>query len=85
MKLKHEADVPVAKRDQLGIGDARQVDVADAHFPAVGPIESAEHVQERALPDAGRAHDRHHLALLDGEIEIAQHVQPAARRPGTTC
>jgi hypothetical protein len=36
-------------------------------------------VQQSALPHSRRAHDRHHLALLDGEIEIAQDVQPLAR------
>ena len=41
----------------------------------IDPIESAEHVQQRALADAGRADDRDHLARLDRQIEIAQHGQ----------
>ena len=40
----------------------RQIDVADPHRPAVDRIEPAEHVQQRALPDARRADDRDHLA-----------------------
>ena len=47
----------------------------------VDAIEAAEHVQQRALPDARRADDRHHLARLDLQIEIAQHRQRRARRP----
>ena len=35
-------------------------------------------MQQRALADAGGADDRHHLAALDVEVEIAQHVQPLA-------
>ena len=77
MKLEDEADMLVAERHQLLIRHARDVDLADAHLAAVGPIESAEDVQQRALPDARGAHHRHHLALLNGHIQIAQHVQPA--------
>jgi len=47
---------------------------------AVDRVEASEHMQQRALPHPGRAHDRHHLALLDGQVEIAQHVQPFAGR-----
>ena len=36
--------------------------------PAVDAIEAAERVQQRALPDARRADNRHHLAALDGEV-----------------
>ena len=35
-------------------------------------------MQQRAFADAGRADDRHHLACLDREIQIAQHVQALA-------
>jgi hypothetical protein len=39
----------------------------------------AEDVQQRALAHARRADHRDHLALGDGQVEIVQHVQPAAR------
>ena len=32
-------------------------------------VEPAEHVQQRALPDAGRADNRHHLAALERQVE----------------
>src|SRR4029079_7698161 len=54
----------------------RDVVLAHPHLAAVDRIEAAEHVQQRALADAGGAHDRHHLAALDRQVEVAQHVQP---------
>jgi hypothetical protein len=36
-------------------------------------------MQERALPDAGCAHDRDHFAALDAERQAAQHLQAPPR------
>ena len=79
VELKDEADVPVAERDDV----ARRAATSDS-APSIGDralidaIEPAEHVQQRALPDARRADDRDHLAGLDRQIEIAQHGQRVA-------
>ncbi len=78
MELEHEADVPVAEGHERRVVGAGHVDVAHANRAGVGAIEAAEHVQERALAHARRAHDRHHLAEADGDLEIAQHVEPVA-------
>ena len=80
MKLEHEADVAVAKRHPRFVIHRRDIVLADADLAAVDGVESAEDVQQRALPHAGRAHDREHLALLDGQVEIAQHVEPLVAR-----
>ena len=85
MKLEHEADVAVAKRDARFVVHRRDLVLADADLAAVDRVEAAEHVQQRALPHARRAHDRDHLALLDGQIEIAQHVQALAGARCRTC
>ena len=77
MELEHEADVRdcETRRDRASAhrGDAV---VADADRAGVRAIEAAQQVQQRALADAGGAHDRDHLAALDREDEIAQHLQP---------
>ena len=65
MELEHEADVPVAERRQLVGRHAREVGVADRARAGVERVEPAEHVQQRALADAGRADDRDHLAPFD--------------------
>ena len=57
VELKDEADVAVAERHQLGVARRAPTSTSPTRTsPDVGPIESAEHVQQRALPDAGRAH-----------------------------
>ena len=61
-----------------------QFGAVDGDAALIDAIEAAQHVQQRALPDAGRADDRHHLARLDRQIEIAQHGQRTARRPGSS-
>ena len=80
MELEDEADVAVAKRDPRLVVHRRNLVIADADLAAVDGVEAAEHVQQRALAHARRAHDRDHLALLDGQVEIAQHVQPLVGR-----
>ena len=79
MKLEDEADALVPEPDERGIVERTSTGAPSiATVPFVGPIEPAQDVQQRALADAGRADNRHHLARLDLQIEIAQHGQ---RRP----
>ena len=83
MELEDEADVAVAearppRRPAAPSARRRRSTIA----AGVGAIEPAEHVQQRALADAGRADNRHHLAGLDRQVEIAQHGQ---RRAADRC
>src|SRR5207248_1850728 len=71
VELEHEPDAPVAERDDVRVGKARQRHAVDRNRPLIDAIEAAEHVQQRALPHPGRADDRHHLAGLDLQITIA--------------
>ncbi len=81
VELKHEPDVPVPERDDGWTRQRRQVRVADHDRACVRAIQPAEHVQERALADSRRADNRHHLAGLDHQVEIAKNQQfPAADR-----
>ena len=74
VELKHEADVLVAERRELVRLHRPEIDVADPHrIPPSIAVETAEHVQQRALADARRADDRDHLARLDDQIELPQH------------
>src|SRR5687768_746535 len=76
MKLKNEPDVFVAERGQRLLRHRRDVAVAYRDRARIGAVESSQQVQQRALADAGRADDCHHLTLLDREVEIPQHMQP---------
>ena len=78
MELEDEADVAVAKGHARFVVHGGNVVLTDTDLSTVDRVEPAEHVQQGALPHARRAHDRDHLALLDGEVQIAQHVQPLA-------
>ena len=73
MELEHEADLSVAERDDLLIGQRRDLGARDGDGSLVDAIQTAEHVQQRALSDARRTDDRDHLARVDLQIEIAQH------------
>src|SRR6266850_8445627 len=74
MKLKDEADVPVAELDERPVGHRGELVILDPDRSAVDSIEPAERMEQRALADAGGTNDSEHLARLDREIEIAQHV-----------
>src|SRR5262245_50563998 len=68
--------MPVAEgRQRVGL-HRREILIANPDAAAVDRVESAEDVQQRALPHARRAHDRDHLTLFDDEVEAAQHLQP---------
>ena len=53
MELKDEADVAIAKRDELGVAHRSHVDIADHHLATVRPIEALScfeiNAQERLL------------------------------------
>ena len=76
VELEDEADVLVPEGRQRFVCHGADVRIADPDGPGIGAIEAAQQVQQRALAHTGRADHRHHLAALDGQIEIAQHVQP---------
>jgi hypothetical protein len=75
VELKHEADAPVAERDHVGVAHRGQLEAVQGDAALIDTIQSAKHVQQGALADAGRADDRDHLSRLDRQIEIAQHGQ----------
>jgi hypothetical protein len=74
VKLEHEPDVSVAELDQIRIAYRRERAPRHLDDARVGAIETAKQMQQRALADARRAHDREHLALFDREIQVAKHV-----------
>ena len=76
MELKDEADVPVAKPYERGIVERTKIRICDDDLSGVCTIQSAEQVQERALPYSRRADNRDHLAIGNVQLEIAKHVDP---------
>ena len=77
VELEDEADVAVAKRHELRVGQIPQRAVGDPDAAGVDRVEPAQHVQQRALADARGADDGDHLALLDRDVEVAQHATGA--------
>ena len=77
MELEDEADVAVAELHELGVRRDREPDAVDPDLAGVDAVETAEHVQQRALADAGGPDDRDHLAPLDAHVETAQHADSA--------
>jgi hypothetical protein len=54
-------------------------EVAPVDLAAVGAVEAAEEVQQRALPRARGAEDRYHLALVQRQGRTSKHRHIAAR------
>jgi hypothetical protein len=71
--LKDEAKMFAAQRGEL-------VRIERRRFPAINqivargrPVEAPDHIHQRRLARAGRADDRHHVALRDGQVDVLQH------------
>src|SRR5262245_11115288 len=75
MKLEHESQLPVA---QVGRAAGVHIRITRAVEPDVAgrrAVERAEHVQERALPRAGRAHDRDELTAAHLDVDPFQDLE----------
>ncbi len=68
--------MPVAERHHLRVGQRGQLRVADADRPGIRRIETAEHVQQGALPHPGGADDGHHLTFFERHVQALQDRQP---------
>ena len=61
-ELEDHADVVAPECRSLLVLEGVDVDALDRDRPAVGWLEAAEHVEQRALPAAARTHDGHEVA-----------------------
>ncbi len=62
---------------------AGEIDAVEEDFAAVGMIERADEMQQRAFAAAGFAHHRQRLAGVERQIDAAQHGQrPLGRGVG---
>ena len=52
VELKHEPDLPVAERHEVGIGQRRDLGAADDDPAVADPVQAAKDVQQGALPDS---------------------------------
>ena len=77
-ELEDDADVVAAEGRTLLIGEGVDIDPLDRDRALIGWFQAAEHVQQRALAAAARAHDRDELACRDGERDAADRLP---RRP----
>src|SRR5439155_14220454 len=72
--LEDEADAGVAQGGEARVGKGAQVRPEHVHLSLVGAVESADDVQQGALPRSALTLDRHELALVHGEIEAAPEI-----------
>src|SRR5690606_32634965 len=80
MGLEDEADGVVAKPRQLRLVPPKERLPLEEDLPCAGLVQSAEDVQERALSGAGLAEERHHLALVQRQVESTQDLDPPLSR-----
>src|ERR1700723_3864930 len=62
MILKYEADLLVAKRGHIFIGQRERIAAVERYFAGRRRVERAENIKQRALAGAGRADDRDRVA-----------------------
>ena len=79
MKLPDVADLAIAKGRRLLRRELGHVDRGADDRSGGGRIQRAQNVQQRALSRAGLAHDGHHLAGLDIQVEALKEGERAAR------
>src|SRR5207249_6712591 len=73
-RLEDEADVLVSDRGELVVGQLADVLAGQLVGAGVGDIEAAQHVHQRRLARAGRAHDRDELTGVDVEVDAGEGV-----------
>ena len=76
--LEHEAEVLAAEGGHLALAHGGHVPPGEQHLAAGGRIESGEDVEQGGLAGAGLAHDGDELALVHGEIDVAQRLDAVA-------
>src|SRR5690349_12828123 len=74
MELEDESHLPVAHPGECILAHPVKGLAVEHDVPAIGAVECAEDVEERALPRTARSHHRHHLAAPHGEIHPVEHV-----------
>ena len=75
MELEHETDVLVAEARQRLLTEGRDVGAVDDDGAAVGAVQRADDLQQGGLAGAAGAHDAHHLALCDVQVNAFQDFQ----------
>ena len=90
-RLEDEADLVAAQQGERLVLQRRDLGVADVDLPGGRPVEAGQHVQQRRLAGAGRAHDRGELTGGEADADVVQRVHGVVavavgladvRRPG---
>src|SRR5579859_7075454 len=69
--LENEADPPIARRNVGGVAAIEQ------HLAGIGKLKTGEDAQQRGLAGSRRPQQRHQLAFLDLQRNIAERGKPA--------
>ena len=76
-ELEDEADFLVADPGQIPGIPGEDVDAVDIDRPFGRPVQSPQEIEEGGLADAGDAHDRGHVPLLQLEAQAPEDLQDA--------
>ena len=75
MKLKHEADVLIAKSSQFPLLHLADHGSVNLHPSRIRFVQSAHNLQQSSLTSPTRPYNTDNLALVDGQINAFQHLQ----------
>ena len=80
--LKHEPEMVAAERGGLAFADLGKVPPVEQHRAGGGLVKRGENVQKRRFAAAALAHDGDILALVHGEIDVAERLDRIAAEAG---
>ena len=80
--LEDDADLLAPQRRPSVFGEPRGLDIVDKNLAAIGMVEGADEMQQRALAAAGFAHQRQGLA--GGERRGSTPLQHGQRAPAAS-
>src|SRR5262245_44068499 len=80
MELENVSHIVIAQRGPFKHRKGCHVPAGELDSPRIGPIQSAQQMQERALPRARLPHHRHHHPSHDFQGQATQYLQAMTSR-----
>jgi hypothetical protein len=75
--LEHQVQPALAGLGVVGVVGVDHLHAVDGHDAVLGLLQAGDHTQRGGLAAAGGAQQGHEVAVLNGEVDVAQNVVAA--------
>ena len=72
--LEHQVQIPLGRRRVVRLGGVDDLLAVHIDEAILGLFQAGHHTQRGGLAAAGGAQQRHEVAVLDGQVQVFQHV-----------